>query len=92
MANQLTIQASDGPISIAGLSPPRVRRITEAGVDFFEMNLGEAHEHFSASLGCVPEVVIANVGPLDCATVHEVVTKLIAYIKYVIAQFESEFT
>ena len=91
MANELVIQEADRAMSIVGMSPPHLKRITPAGTDFFEINLGEPHEIFRASLGCRPNVVIGNLPPLDCASVDEVVATMIAFVKHIVGQFGAEF-
>jgi len=91
IANQLVIEESDGPITLIGMSPPFVRKITEGGAQFFEINLGERHDRFHARIGCRPAIVVENLAPLECATVHEVVAKMVGFIKHAVGQFETEF-
>jgi hypothetical protein len=91
LAHQIVVEEADGDFSVVGMSPPHVKRVTNEGTDVFTIFLGEPHARFRATAGFVSLVAIENVGPLECATVEEVVRKMIGYIRYVFSSFGQEF-
>lgn len=92
IADKIAIEEVDGPVTVTGMSPPFVKRIADKGTDFFTLNLGEPHSRFRASIACKPQVVVEGVAPLECATVEEVITNSIRFLKNVFAAFEPELT
>ncbi len=92
LGDQVTIEESDSSFSIVGMTPPHIRKVTEQGADVFTIFLGEPHAIFRASAVFVPHVAVENVGPLECASVAEVVTKMISFTRYIFSQFAREFS
>jgi hypothetical protein len=91
LGQKVTLKESDGDLSITGMSPPFVKRVTNDGKDIFTICFGEPHAKFEADAEFVPHVAIENVGTLECATVSEVLIKMVGFTRYVLDAFAGEF-
>lgn len=91
IGNRLTIEETDGDVTITGMTPPFVRPVAIAGSDVFTIDLGEPHARFRASAEFVPEVAIPDVGPLEAASVREVASKMVLFVRQVVDSFSPEF-
>ena len=90
LGNQIRIEEADSAFSVVEMTPPFVKRVTKEGADIFTLFLGEPHSRFRAHAEVVPHVAIEHVGPLDCASVSEVVTKMAAFIRHIFDGFTAE--
>ncbi|HYS55602.1 MAG TPA: hypothetical protein VER58_17725 [Thermoanaerobaculia bacterium] len=92
IGNELRIQEVDSNFSIAGLSPPHIKRVTNSGADIFTIFLGEPHSKFVATAKFQTHVAVENVGHVECAGVDEVVTKMIGFVRHILSTFENQAT
>jgi hypothetical protein len=92
LGDRVTIEESDSAFSISGMTPPHIRKVTDQGASVFTIFLGEPHETFRATAEFRPHVAVENVGSLECASVAEVVAKMIGFTRYIFLQFAQEFT
>jgi hypothetical protein len=92
LGERITVDESDGPFSIVGMSPARVKRVTSSGADVVTISLGEEHAVFRARGEFQPTVVIENLEGLEAATVSEVLTKTVGFIRHLFSVFQSHIS
>jgi hypothetical protein len=90
LGDSITFEESDSDFSVTGMTPPLVRKVTNDGRDIFTIDLGESHARFRACGEFVSVVAVEGVGTLECASVHEVLTKMVAYVRDLFATFAAE--
>lgn len=90
LGRKVSIEDTDNAYSITGMTPPFVRKVTKEGADLFTIFLGEPHSRFRARAEFVPQVAIEDVGPLESASVSEVLTKMVAFIRHIFDIFARE--